>query len=135
MPVLPSSYNYDTLQRSIYVVPSLRNGLVCKLGLWSAKWLGSRPVCKSDALTTEVCTANYIHTVVGRPDHGKPLALQGLCTTQTEERESRRMAKLTYKTDVQPSKAVRDLLQLPTTEGTKGGVGTVSDEVQSLVER
>ena len=43
----------------VYVTPSLRNGLVCKPGLWSAKWHGSRPVCKSDSLTPSAHGAKW----------------------------------------------------------------------------
>ena len=39
----------------IYVVPSLQNGLVCKIGVWFAKRHGPRPICKSGDPTNEVC--------------------------------------------------------------------------------
>ena len=45
------------LARCVYMLvrPSLRNGLVCKLGVRFAKWLWPRPVCKIRPLTGSVC--------------------------------------------------------------------------------
>jgi hypothetical protein len=37
----------------VYVTPRLRNGLVCKLGVWFAKRLEPRPVCKPGEQATQ----------------------------------------------------------------------------------